>query len=193
MLLNTSPDLIDYRDAKGRTAADIASETGHEEAEDALFLAADSRGVEQSKKEAAEKKRVLKRGDSKAALLRTKTNSRRDGLRGRKAASFKLSDTDSPPSSQAPSPYSQLQGGFRSVAFAGRFLSKMTGLLGGPQRQSQSLPTTPEDRKSTSSGAPSALKRGMTRMFTRGWPTADARASSRASPSRDESAVKQQV
>ena len=167
VLLNTSPDLIDHKDSTGRTATDIARENAHQDAEDALFLAGDSRGVQQMKKERADAKaRVLRRGDSKAALLRTKTASRRDLIRGRKAASFKLpNDPDSPPSSQAPSPYSQLQGGFRSIARAGHFLAKLTG-IGHSDRATQSLPSTPE-RLSAGLPTPSTLKRGLTRLFSR--------------------------
>ena len=148
VLLITSPELMDHKDTRGRTAVDIAREGGHEEAEDALFMAADSRDVQQTKKEKAHAaKRVLQRGSSRAALQRAKTASKKNLLQGRKAPSFKLPGS-SPSSPQPPSPYSRMQGGFRSVARAGELFAKAIGMSADGSRQSQSLPSTPEKRQS---------------------------------------------
>ena len=93
---------------------DIARENGHQEAEDVLFLAADSRSVEDAKRDAANaRQRVLRRGDSKADLLRiqsarslggSRSASFKSTGRGSPPASFKSTDRGSPPWSQPPSP-----------------------------------------------------------------------------------------
>ena len=135
---------------------DIARENGHQEAEDVLFLAADSRSVEDAKRDAANaRQRVLRRGDSKADLLRIQSAR---SLGGSRSASFKSTDRGSPPWSQPPSPDSQMQDGFRSVAYARQFLARLTGSKGTPK--SQSLPSSPEKF---------SLKRGLTRIFSK-WP-----------------------
>ena len=128
---------------------DIARESGHQEAEDVLFLAADSRSVEDAKRDAANaRQRVLRRGDSKADLLRIQSAR---SLGGSRSASFKSTDRGSPP-------WSQPQAGFRSVAYARQFLARLTGSKGTPK--SQSLPSSPEKF---------SLKRGLTRIFSK-WP-----------------------
>ena len=163
---------------------DIARESGHQEAEDVLFLAADSRSVEDAKRDAANaRQRVLRRGDSKADLLRiqsarslggSRSASFKSTGRGSPPASFKSTDrgsppvsfkstdreTDrrSPPWSQPPSPDSQMQDGFRSIAYARQFLARLTGSKGTPK--SQSLPSSPEKF---------SLKRGLTQIFSK-WP-----------------------
>ena len=151
---------------------DIARENGHQEAEDVLFLAADSRSADDAKRDAATaRQRVLRRGDSKADLLRIQSAR---SLGGSRSASFKSTDrgsppvsfkstdreTDrrSPPWSQPPSPDSQMQDGFRSIAYARQFLARLTGSKGTPK--SQSLPSSPEKF---------SLKRGLTQIFSK-WP-----------------------
>ena len=147
---------------------DIARENGHQEAEDVLFLAADSRSVDDAKRDAANaRQRVLRRGDSKADLLRiqsarslggSRSASFKSTGRGSPPASFKSTDRGSPPWSQPPSPDSQMQDGFRSVAYARQFLARLTGSKGTPK--SQSLPSSPEKI---------SLKRGLTQFFSK-WP-----------------------
>lgn len=100
-LLLADSDLLDSRDSDSRTAFEIAQQHSQQEAADALLMASDARSVRSRKQrsaEAAQKRAMLQRRNSKVSLRGSANfdleSARRASLRGgeaRTSALYKLS------------------------------------------------------------------------------------------------------